>query len=271
MKLLTRANAKIVKGERRGYVSFILHLAPAKLSGYEVCGGRSPECTKLCLNTSGRGKFKATQQARINKTKWFFEDRASFMAQLVKDISAAIRYGMRHNLTVCIRLNGTSDIPWESIRCGNFTNIMERYPFIQFYDYTKVAGRKNIPDNYHLTFSLSETNHAQAISQLNAGSNVAVVFDHIPLMWQGKPVISGDEDDLRFLDPPHHVIALKAKGDAINSQSPFVQRIGYESRTNHAVPRITGRGHRQGSQVRSVGATGKRKVPVQRHPQVSRL
>jgi hypothetical protein len=245
MKLLTRANAKLVKGERRGYVSFILHLAPAKLSGYEVCGGSSPECRKLCLNSSGRGKFQATQQARIRKTKWFFEDRGTFMAQLVKDISAAIRYGMRHNLTVCIRLNGTSDIPWESIQCGNYSNIMERYPFIQFYDYTKLLGRK-LPSNYHLTFSLSETNQDKAATAMAQGMNLAVVFDHIPLMWQGKPVIAGDEDDLRFLDPQHHVIGLQAKGLAVNSQSMFIQRIGYGKPTSNHVPRVNDRRHRQG-------------------------
>ena len=271
MKLLTRANAKIVKGERRGYVTYILHLAPAKLSGYEVCGGRSPECTKYCLNLSGRGKFEATQQARVRKTKWFFEHRASFMSQLVKDISTAIKYGMRNGLKVVIRLNGTSDIPWESIQCGNFANIMERYPFTQFYDYTKILGRKNIPSNYHLTFSLSETNHDKAMQAMDEGMNLAVVFDSIPFMWHGKPVISGDEDDLRFLDPPGHVIGLKAKGLAVNSQSIFIQRTGHEPRTNHAVPRITSRGHGQSSQVRSTRAVGKRKVPVQRHSQVSRL
>ena len=224
MKLLTRANAKIVKGERRGFVTYILHLAPAKLSGYEVCGGSSPECRRFCLNTSGRGRFDNTQQARIKKTKWFFEDRLTFMAQLVKDISAAIRYGMRHNLQVCIRLNGTSDIPWESIQCGCFPNIMARFPFIQFYDYTKLLGRKNLPDNYHLTFSLSETNQAEAKKAMAQGMNLAVVFDEIPRMWQGKPVISGDEDDLRFLDPPGYVIGLKAKGLAVNVQSTFIQR-----------------------------------------------
>lgn len=259
MKLLTRANAKLVKGERRGYVSFILHLAPAKLSGYEVCGGSSPECRRLCLNTSGRGKFNATQQARIKKTKWFFEDRGTFMAQLVKDISAAIRYGMRHNLTVCIRLNGTSDIPWESIQCGNHRNIMQRYPFVQFYDYTKLLGRQ-LPDNYHLTFSLSETNQDKAAQAMAQGMNLAVVFDHIPLMWQGKPVISGDEDDLRFLDPPNHVIGLQAKGAAVNSQSIFIQRIGYGKPTSSFVPRITGRRHGSGGEGRGASVSRQRRA-----------
>jgi hypothetical protein len=259
MKLLTRANAKIVKGERRGFVTFILHLAPAKLSGYEVCGGSSPECRRLCLNISGRGKFDATQQARIKKTKWFFEDRNSFMAQLVKDISAAIRYGMRNNLVVCIRLNGTSDIPWESIRCGNFENIMERYPFVQFYDYTKLLGR-TMPSNYHLTFSLSETNQDKAKIAMAQGMNIAVVFDHIPLMWQGMPVISGDEDDLRFLDPQNHVIGLQAKGAAVNSQSIFIQRTTYGKPASSFVPRITGRGHRESSQGRSAGVSRQRQA-----------
>lgn len=270
MKLLTRANAKLVKGERRGYVSFILHLAPAKLSGYEVCGGSSPECRKLCLNLAGRGKFNATQEARIRKTKWFFEHRASFMAQLVKDISAAINYGMRHHLRVCIRLNGTSDIPWESIQCGNFANVMERFPFTQFYDYTKLLGRRT-PSNYHLTFSLSETNQDKAESAMAQGMNLAVVFDQIPLMWQGKPVISGDEDDLRFLDQPGYVIGLKAKGIAINSQSAFIQRTLHGPTTNKSIPRITSHAYRKDSRTGSHRKTGQRKNSISRNTQLYQL
>ena len=231
MKLLTRGNTKTIKGERRGFVTYILHLAPAKLSGHEVCPCRSPECTKLCLNTAGRGKFDNTQLARIRKTKWFFEDRNSFMAQLVKDISAAIRYGQRNKLTVVIRLNGTSDIPWESITCGNFKNIMERYSFLSFYDYTKILGRKKLPSNYHLTFSQSETNQDQVKKAIANGMNVAVVFESIPRMYLGMPVIDGDEDDLRFLDHPGHIIGLKAKGLAVKSTSTFIIRNSNASRS----------------------------------------
>ncbi|CAB5220467.1 hypothetical protein UFOVP236_66 [uncultured Caudovirales phage] len=237
MKLLTRSNTKTIKGEGRGFVTFILHLAPAKLSGYEVCGGRSPECTKLCLNMAGRGKFDRTQVARIKKTLWFFRERISFMAQLVKDISAAIRYAQKHKLHVAIRLNGTSDIPWESIRCGNFDNIMERYPFIQFYDYTKLVGRKNIPANYHLTFSASETNSEEVKQAMLSGMNVAVVFDSVPSMYAGRPVINGDEDDLRFLDPTGHIVGLKAKGTAVGSQSIFIVRNPNGSTANHKLAR----------------------------------
>ena len=269
MELLTRANTKTLKGQRRGFVTYILHLAPAKLSGYEVCGGRSPECTVLCLNSAGRGQFTLTQEARIRRTKWFFEYRDSFMVQLVKEISTAIRYGMKHNLQVCIRLNGTSDIPWESIRCGCFSNIMERYPFIQFYDYTKLLGRKNLPANYHLTFSLSETNQAQAKQAMAQGMNLAVVFDEIPSMWQGMPVISGDEDDLRFLDPSGYIIGLKAKGKAIKSQSIFVQRTIHEPRTNGRVARITGRRHSNSSQSRSSSIPRQRPPNNQSHSRIA--
>ena len=231
MKLLTRGNTKTIKGERRGFVTYILHLAPAKLSGYEVCGGRSEQCTIYCNNKAGRGKFDNTQLARIRKTKWFFEDRNSFMAQLVKDISAAIRYGQRNKLTVVIRLNGTSDIPWESITCGNFKNIMERYSFINFYDYTKILGRKKLPSNYHLTFSQSESNLDQVKESIASGMNVAVVFESMPRMYLGMPVIDGDEDDLRFLDQPGHIIGLKAKGPLVNSTSTFIVRNNNASRS----------------------------------------
>jgi len=224
MKLLTRANTKTIKGKRRGYSTNILHLAPAKLSGYEVCGGRSKECTKLCLNMAGRGKFDRTQQARIRKTKWFFESRLTFMAQLVKDIASAIRYANNNNLVIAVRLNGTSDIPWESIRCGVFKNIMTRFPNVMFYDYSKIAGRKNIPSNYHLTFSASESNQDQVTEALANGMNVAVVFDKVPDTYMGLPVIDGDEDDLRFLDPKGHIVGLKAKGPALHSTSSFIIR-----------------------------------------------
>ena len=83
MKLLSTANPKIQKGTKLGYLSFILHLAPADLSGKEVCPKRTAGCTAACLNTAGRGgmfkKGETTniiQQARIRKTKMFFEQRA---------------------------------------------------------------------------------------------------------------------------------------------------------------------------------------------------
>ncbi len=211
------ANAKTVKGQKKGYLTGIVYLAPANLSGYEVCAWRSPECTGFCLNTSGRGAFNATQEARIKKTKALFADRPAFEARLNKEIFNLKRKAVRKGLEPCVRLNGTSDLDW--------THIVAQNPDIQLYDYTKSPARMRqylagkLPKNYHLTFSLSENNLADALDFLKQGGNVAVVFNTkkgkaLPDTWNGAKVIDGDESDLRFLDPAGVVVGLRAKGKA---------------------------------------------------------
>ena len=37
--------------------------------------------------------------------------------------------------------------------------------------------------------------------------------------------INGDQHDLRFLDKPNRIVALKAKGDAIKDESGFTVNI----------------------------------------------
>ena len=222
MKLLTLGNTKTVKGETLGYQTYIMHLAPSTLSGYNTCPMASAGCAAACLNTAGRGRFTAIQEARIRKTKWFFEDRESFMAQLVKDIQAAIRKADREQMIPVFRLNGTSDIRWETVPVvGGFRNIMERFPTVQFYDYTKLANRRDIPSNYHLTFSRSESNDGYVVEMMNRGVNVAVVFDTLPEMYLGAKVIDGTETDLRFLDEKGVIVGLLAKGKAKKDNSGF--------------------------------------------------
>jgi hypothetical protein len=217
MKLLTIGNTKTVKGEAMGYQTYIMHLAPSTLSGYNTCPMASNGCASACLNTAGRGRFTATQEARVRKTKFFFEDRDTFMAQLVKDIEAAIRKAGREGFVPVFRLNGTSDIRWETVMVNGFRNIMEMFPTVQFYDYTKLPNRRNVPSNYHLTFSRSEVNE-HLIPQ---NMNVAVVFDSLPEVWNGRRVIDGTETDLRFLDPQNVVVGLLAKGKAKKDNSGF--------------------------------------------------
>lgn len=222
MKLLTVGNTKTVKGESLGYMTFIMHLAPSTLSGYNTCPMASVGCALACLNTSGRGRFASIQEARIRKTIWFFENRKTFMVQLVKDIQAAIRKANREGFVPTFRLNGTSDIRWETVPVDGFRNIMEMFPTVQFYDYTKLTNRRNIPANYHLTFSRSEMNEADAVRMLSMGMNVAVVFDVLPETWAGVKVIDGTETDLRFLDEKNVVVGLVAKGEAKVDDSGFV-------------------------------------------------
>lgn len=228
-------DAKTVKGLKKGILTGVMYLAPHSISGYQVCPNASDGCKDACLYTSGHGRFTNTQIARINKTKWFFEDRESFMATLVKNVESLIRKADRENLIPAVRLNGTSDIAWEKIACVrdgvHYRSIIEAFSEIQWYDYTKILNRKralSLP-NYHLTFSLAEDNDADAIKALRQGYNLAVVMrlgrnDPKPEIWSGFNVIDGDETDVRFLDPEcGTVVALFAKGDAIKDTSGFVR------------------------------------------------
>ena len=218
MKLLTTQNYKTTKGEKLGILTGILYLAPAKISGYEVCPRRSAGCTAACLYTAGMGAFSNVQQARINKTKLFFEDRENFMDQLRKDIKALVRKAAKQNMKPAIRLNGTSDIEWT--RFG----IMDEFPDVQFYDYTKVFSRltQERPANYHLTFSKNESNDEECAAALELGVNVAAVFKTLPQQWMGRQVISGDETDVRFVDGKGIIVGLTAKGKAKKDNTGFV-------------------------------------------------
>jgi len=227
-KLLSTANPKIQKGTKMGYLSFILHLAPADLSGREVCPKRTKGCTDACLNKAGRGGMfrkgentNMIQKARIRKTQYFFNNRADFMLDLVSDIRKAIKFAERKGLIPVFRLNGTSDLSWEKYDAIPGQNIFEMFPNVQFYDYTKVLGRKvKGIANYHLTFSKAENNDSDVAEALLQGMSVVAVYDRIP---EGVP--SADETDLRFLDPKGIMLGLKAKGPAKKDYSGFVIRL----------------------------------------------
>ena len=227
-KLLSTANPKIQKGTKLGYLSFILHLAPADLSGRETCPKRTAGCTAACLNTAGRGgMFKRgettnmIQKARIRKTQYFFNSRQDFMLDLKHDIEKAIKMAGKLNLIPVFRLNGTSDLSWEKYDMIPGQNVFECFPTVQFYDYTKVLGRKTkMYPNYHLTFSKADGNDADVAEALMQGMSVVAVYDAIP-----ADVPSADETDLRFLDPKGVMLGLKAKGRAKKDLSGFVIRL----------------------------------------------
>ena len=228
-KLLSTANPKIQKGTQLGYLSFILHLAPADLSGHNTCPKATAGCKSACLNTAGRGGMfrrgestNAIQQARIRKTRYFFNDRVSFFNDLTRDIHKGIAMAKKLGLKPVFRLNGTSDLSWEKYEVnGTGLNIFQIFPEVQFYDYTKILGRKvKHLDNYHLTFSKADGNDADVAEALLQGMSVVAVYDRIP---EGVP--SADETDLRFLDPKGIMLGLKAKGRAKKDSSGFVIRL----------------------------------------------
>lgn len=216
-------NAKTVKGQKKGFLTGILYLAPALESGKNLCAHASEGCAAACLFSAGRGRFEKIKNARIAKTRFFIEKREEFIAILKKDIARLEKKAAKLGMTPAVRLNGTSDLPWE-----NIGDIMQSFSNVQFYDYTPNPKRMisflqgNMPGNYHLTFSKKEDNDSVVELISSMGGNIAIVFDKPPTMFLGKQVIDGDENDLRFLDPKNCIVGLKAKGKAKKDNSGFV-------------------------------------------------
>lgn len=207
------------KSKKYGELTLSLYLAPAKMSGYEVCPGRTAECSKLCLNESGMNtmtqdvKGDMINDARIRKTRLFFEDRQFFMHMLVDEIRSGITRARKLGYDFSVRLNNTSDIsPLDFILHGK--NILELFPDTQFYDYSKIKERielmKKYP-NYDLTYSYSGYNLTQCEEMLLNKINIAVVFKVVPTTFMGYDVVDGDLNDLRHRDLKGVVIGLLYK------------------------------------------------------------
>jgi hypothetical protein len=255
------ANAKTVKGQKQGFLTAVLYLAPWKASGINVCPmAELAGCHAGCLNTAGRGGIakdsatfstpagdlpdNAIQRARIARTQLYANDRPEFMRRLYQEIRAFLRKAERMGLTPAIRLNGTSDIQWERTpfpvsdnKRGIhmvYTNVMAAFPDVQFYDYTKIPKRftRELPSNYHLTLSWSGASHRYMQACIDVAipyrANVVKVMrtqadkDAAMAEVHTSPVVDGDEHDLRFLDPDGAMIYLKAKGSARKDDSGFV-------------------------------------------------
>jgi hypothetical protein len=239
--LSVEADAKTDKGTASGYLTGILYLAPGQLAGVgNLCVHASAGCLAACLFTAGRaGIFEAVNAARVMRTRFLHDNRAGFIAALKGEIAALIRKAKRRGLRPVLRLNGTSDLPWEKLAPELFTE----FPRLRVYDYTKSLRRAvafakgELPRNYHLTFSYSETNAAAAGIALAAGVNVAAVADGVrpgqrfalPGLPEPRPTFSADRHDLRFLDRKAadgkgRIGILKAKGKAKGDKSGFVIR-----------------------------------------------
>ena len=201
-----------------------LNLAPADLSGYNVCPMASQGCKSACLHTAGNPVFQAQKdKGRINRARFYMQDRDKFMTQLTRELVNFVKWCDKNKKIGVVRLNTTSDISWENY------NLFEKFPMLQFYDYTKIQkralkfARGEYTPNYHLTDSLNEDNYDRAVEVLKEGGNIAVVFrKDLPNTFMGKKVVNGDLHDLRYLDPKNVVVGLKAKGKAKTDYSGFV-------------------------------------------------
>lgn len=226
-------NPKVAKNGKVGALTWQLHLTPFNYSGRQVCAKATDGCSQACLHFAGNPVYmNQKERSRQYKTDAYFDHRGLFVAHLINELKSLVAKAKRKGMIPGCRLNATSDIKWERVSFtldGVFyANVMELFPQITFYDYTKHTNRVNLPDNYNLTFSLAEDNDADALQALENGINVAAVFDtkrgrNLPSEYMGFPVHDGDEHDFRPLDPAGHIIGLRAKGPAIGDTSGFVR------------------------------------------------
>ena len=227
-------NAKTIKGEKYNIKTAILYLMPAMGSGVNLCANAVlAGCVKACLFTAGRGAMSNVMLSRLRKTLYFNQYREQFMHQLQNELIRQRAKAKRNGYKLIVRLNGTSDIRWENISVSGYANIMQALPDVQFYDYTKLANRRNIPANYDLTFSYSGVEAYQPFVQkaVANGERIAVVFRNRSIVeamlangdtFLGLPIVDGDDTDIRHLDAKGVIVALYAKGKARKDQSGFV-------------------------------------------------
>ena len=231
------------KTEKSKEETRILHFAPSIISGQNVCPNAG-NCAKICLHFAGIPFLMGGKKtARIRRTLSFFDDTQRFLELTVTSILYnKISLGQEFwEEVLAIRLNGTSDILWETleftvspelskfwrIKFGvyivpatypSIIHMFSHYPElkIKFYDYTKNrhdwAECKAI--GYHLTFSFDGQNNKKnlklACVALSHGINVAAAFN----IKRGKPlpptayianrsfkVVDGDLTDYRPSDP----------------------------------------------------------------------
>jgi hypothetical protein len=214
-------DAKTVKGQKKGVLTGILYLAPHTLGGgRSLCPFSTAGCRAVCLYTAGRGAFNNVQQARIRKTQEFLANSTAFCEKLAEDVRSLVKMAAARDMIPAVRLNGTTDIEWEKY------GIIQQFPDVQFYDYTKWPPFKRFisvpkPDNYHITFSYSESPHSDSWASMwqRKKVNTAIVFnrslpDEFVIGVTRRKVIDGDESDLRFTDPKGVIVGLKTKGFA---------------------------------------------------------
>ena len=225
----TNSSAKIEKNKKVNQMTYVLYLAPSDLSGYNVCPNATNECKKGCLNTSGRARVESyigktmIIDARIKKTKLFFEHNQFFMDWLVAEIKQAKNKAEKNGFGFSVRLNGTSDIHWQE------TGIFDIFSDVQFYDYTKNPTKFfNKAKNYHLTFSYTGYNWSISERLLKQGFNVAVIFNikkesELPETYKGYSVVNGDLTDYRPNDGNGVIVGLKWKKIANKENNEYVR------------------------------------------------
>ena len=210
--ILSFNQTKMLKSEHYQHVSAALQLAPAfNYKGHCTCPWAG-KCAHTCIAHCGLNSMEIPQEAQKRRTRLYYDDRKQFISLLVADIYSLLRKAERENAKPTLRLNCLSDVPFHK----DIPEIFSDFKEIQFIDYTKEFARlfEDLPENYHLTYSLNEKSPKDATKRIFSGTpyNVAQVYTgERPEKIHGFPTIDGDLSDLRHLDPRGHVVALKYK------------------------------------------------------------
>lgn len=248
---------KMRLSEENGVITYCIYLAPHNMAdGKRTVCPFSKYCAPYCLNGSGRNKgdilsrgeeTSNINRSRIKKTMMWWDNREDFMRLCIHEIRKTRAYAEKKGLGFSVRLNGTSDLsPEQFIDPETGLNLLELFPDIQFYDYSKCYTRSlylmKKYSNYDVTLSFNGFNERNCKDFLKQGGKVAVVFDteKLPSTFMGYNVVSGNEYDMRYLDPSKSIIALHyhrtandyKSGHYVRPETPFVitendSRIGW--------------------------------------------
>ncbi len=224
------------------------------LQKVNLCKKATNGCAISCiyhqgiLKNSDFSKHKM-KQARIKRTLRFLIQREDFFNQLIKEIKALVRKAKRKDLIPCIQLNGTSDILWEKEKFIyediEYKNIMELFPTLSFFDYTKydiLKSRKKLPKNYFLTYSRAGKHKGVLVDPwedlkniLNNKIDVAIIFtkeikDYIleNRKYNDYKIIDGDLYNCRIYDRVQRederglIIAIQAAAKTDINTSCFI-------------------------------------------------
>ena len=227
-KLLSDGSTN-AKTKKNSIKTFIMYLRPFTLNskGINICSHASVNCAAVCLETAGHGAFASVQNARAKRTEFYINNRREFLMQLSYEIMKKYTTAKRRGEKIAFRLNGTSDLDFVYL-LNKYTglDISQLSDWATFYDYSKNLHRViryKDHKNYTVTFSRSESNHAETDQAIKLGINVAAVFSgDLPQRYKGAKVVDGDSSDLVMLYNKGIVLGLKAKGKARKDTSGFV-------------------------------------------------
>ena len=240
--LFTSQNYKTVKGEKYKHKTYVLYKKSGKIKidgkVKNSCPNMSEPCYEFCLDNAGRGSFTSVKLSRLIKTKRYYFDPARFKLDIINEIHRKYKWWAKNrpDWRLAFRCDGTTDLGVGRSICHSVPDSVNLYDYTKNFNVIKKYIRGDYSKNYHITFSYSGINKKECIEALNMGVNVAVPFIHnikamryLPTAWHpkqfwGYPVISGENSDLRFLDPSPSIVALKPKGALMRDYSGFAIR-----------------------------------------------